>query len=207
MKARTRGESRREQILKVSEEFFAQRGFDDTNLDLVASRLGLKRQAIYYYFKSKDDILVEIVERGGGALHDAVMPTLASDLDPRQKLATVLVNHIEHVLGNALTFRVQFAEVRHMAPESIAKVRNDEQSYVRHVAAVIESGQQAGQFVAGPPVPMALMLLGMCNATLDWYQPGRRMSISDVAELAVSTVMEGVVVPSASLVEANPRKA
>jgi AcrR family transcriptional regulator len=206
MKAGTRGESRREQILKVSEEFFAQRGFDDTNLDLVAARLGLKRQAIYYYFKSKDDILVELVERGGGALHDAVMPTLASDLEPREKLARVLVNHVEHVLGNAVTFRVQFAEVRRMAPESIAKVRHDEQTYVRHVAAVIESGQQEGQFVAGPPVPMALLLLGMCNATLEWYQPGRRMAISDIAALAVSTVMDGVLAPSQRAVEAGSSK-
>jgi TetR/AcrR family transcriptional regulator, cholesterol catabolism regulator len=192
MRSGSRGESRREQILKVSEEFFAQRGFDDTNLDLVANRLGLKRQAIYYYFKSKDDILIELVERAGGALHDAVMPTLASDLAPRDKLERVVVNHVEHVLGNPATFRVQFTEVRRMAPESVAKVRKDEESYVRQVAGVIESGQRSGEFVSGPAVPMALMVLGMCNATLEWYQPGRRLSIADVAALAVSIAMDGL---------------
>jgi AcrR family transcriptional regulator len=196
MKAGTRGESRREQILEVSEEIFAERGFDATNLDLVAARLGVKRQAIYYYFKSKDDILVELVVRGGSALLDAVRPTLDSDLEPREKLARVLVNHVKHVLGNPVTFRVQFAEVRRMAPESIAKVRHEQESYVKDVAAVIESGQDVGQFVQGPPIPMALMLLGMCNATLDWYQPGRHMAIPDVAALAVTTAMDGVSAPS-----------
>lgn len=196
MKTATRGESRREQILQVSEEFFAERGFDDTNLDLVANRLGLKRQAIYYYFKSKDDILVELVERAGGALHDAMMPTFASDLDPREKLARVIINHVEHVLGNAVTFRVQFAEVPRMAPESVAKVRHDEQGYVKMVADVIEAGQRSGQFALRPVVPTALMLLGMCNATLDWFQPERRVSISEVAELAVTTVMDGLLDPS-----------
>jgi TetR/AcrR family transcriptional regulator, cholesterol catabolism regulator len=198
MRPGSRGEIRREQILDVSEEFFAERGFDDTNLDLVANRLGLKRQAIYYYFRSKDDILIELVERAGGALHSAVMPTFASDLDPPEKLARVLVNHVEHVLGNAVAFRVQFSEVRRMAPESIAKVRKDEQVYVKHVAGVIESGQRSGDFAAGPPVPMALMILGMCNATLEWYQPGRRMSVADVASLAVSTVMNGLLIRSPS---------
>ncbi|HWH97164.1 MAG TPA: TetR/AcrR family transcriptional regulator, partial [Pseudolysinimonas sp.] len=162
MKIRTRGESRREQILNICEEFFAKRGFDDTNLDLVANQLGVKRQAIYYYFRSKDAILVELVERAGGALHDAVMPTFASDLPPREKLATVLVNHVEHVLGNPVRFRVQFAEVPRMAPESIAKVRFDEQSYVKNVASVIEEGQHSGELVDGPSVPMALMMLGLC---------------------------------------------
>jgi len=196
MKVRTRGESRREQILDISEEFFASRGFDDTNLDLVANRLGLKRQAIYYYFPSKDAILVELVERAGGALHDAVMPTFASDLAPREKLAKVLINHVEHVLENPVSFRVQFSEVRRMAPESIAKVRSDEQTYIKHVAGVIEEGQRAGELLDGPPVPMALVLVGMCNGTLEWFQPGRHMSISDIAELAVSIVMDGMVTKS-----------
>jgi AcrR family transcriptional regulator len=200
----SRGHSRREEILDLSVEFFAERGFDDTNLDLVANRLGLKRQAIYYYFKSKDDILVELVERAGGALHDAVMPTFASDLAPRAKLERVLINHVEHVLGNAAMFRVQFTEVRRMAIESIAKVRKDEQSYVRHVAGVIEAGQQSGDFVHGPPVPTALMLLGMCNGTLEWYQPDRHMAIADVAALAVSTVMEGLVHRAPAAVLAPP---
>jgi hypothetical protein len=35
-------------ILEVPEEFFAKRGFDDSNLDMVANRLGLRRQAIYF---------------------------------------------------------------------------------------------------------------------------------------------------------------
>jgi hypothetical protein len=39
---------------------------------------------------------------------------------------------------------------------------------------------------------MALMVLGMCNATLEWYQPGRRLSIADVAALAVSIAMDGL---------------
>jgi AcrR family transcriptional regulator len=207
MKAGTRGECRREQILTVSEEFFAERGFDDTNLDLVAARLGLTRQAIYYYFKSKDDILVELVERGGSALIDALVPTVASDLEPREKLARVLANHVEHVLGNPVTFRVQFSEVRRMAPESITKVRQAQQSYVRQVASVIESGQEAGHFVAGPAIPMALLLVGMCNATLEWYQPGRHMAIPDIAAMAVATVMNGVLTPSPRAVETGSKAA
>lgn len=206
VKAGTRGESRREQILEVSEEFFAERGFEATNLDLVAARLGVKRQAIYYYFRSKDEILVELVARGGSALIDVVNPILDSDLPPREKLSRVLAHHVEHVLGNPVTFRVQFAEVRRMAPAAVARVRQQQERYVKNVAAVIESGQLAGQFVTGPTIPMALMMLGMCNATLDWYQPGRHMAIPDVAALAVATAMDGVSAPSEHAVEAVARR-
>ncbi|MFF2486181.1 TetR/AcrR family transcriptional regulator [Microbacterium sp. NPDC058062] len=188
------GASRREQVLHEAEVLFAERGYVETSLDLVATRLGIKRQAIYYYFPSKDAILVEIVVRTGGALKRAVMPTFDSDLSPSAKLEHVVRIHIDHVLRNSESFRIQFAEVPRMAPEFIQKVRRDEQAYVRQVVAVIEAGQREGEFRPGPAVPLALMLIGMCNATLEWFQPNRRLSISAAAELGATLVLRGLLV-------------
>ena len=44
-------------IMKAAEQLFAERGFDAATVDLIAERAGVNKALIYYYFKSKDDIL------------------------------------------------------------------------------------------------------------------------------------------------------
>lgn len=52
----------RERIQQVALELFAERGYDKTSLREVAERLDITRPALYYHFKTKEDILVGVIE-------------------------------------------------------------------------------------------------------------------------------------------------
>jgi AcrR family transcriptional regulator len=51
----------REQIRTVALEMFAERGYDGTSLREIAERLGITKAAVYYHFKTKEDILVSLL--------------------------------------------------------------------------------------------------------------------------------------------------
>ena len=53
----------REKILKVATKLFARKGFDGARVDEIAKKAGVNKALIYYYFKSKKEILEEIMER------------------------------------------------------------------------------------------------------------------------------------------------
>ncbi|MDX6256658.1 MAG: hypothetical protein QOJ11_2992 [Frankiales bacterium] len=55
-------ENTREQIQTVALELFSTQGFDGTALQQIADRLGVTKAALYYHFKTKDDLLAAIVE-------------------------------------------------------------------------------------------------------------------------------------------------
>jgi AcrR family transcriptional regulator len=59
---------RREQILQAAQKLFAENGFRETNLNDVAIQLGFRRQAVYHYFRSKEDILYELIDRAGQSI-------------------------------------------------------------------------------------------------------------------------------------------
>ena len=61
-------ESRRETILRVAEDVFAERGYDRARLDDVAQRVGIRRASLLYHFKDK------------GALYGAVLDSIFEDL-------------------------------------------------------------------------------------------------------------------------------
>ena len=55
-----RGDETRERIVDVALEMFNERGYERTSLREIAERLGVTKAALYYHFRSKEDILLEL---------------------------------------------------------------------------------------------------------------------------------------------------
>ncbi len=53
----------KDQILKVAEELFAQRGFAGARTHEIAERAGVNKALIYYYFESKEKLLREVLQK------------------------------------------------------------------------------------------------------------------------------------------------
>jgi AcrR family transcriptional regulator len=53
----------RERIQDVALELFTEQGYEATSLREIAERLGVTKAALYYHFKTKDDIITSLVER------------------------------------------------------------------------------------------------------------------------------------------------
>jgi AcrR family transcriptional regulator len=54
--------STRSRIQAVALELFTEQGYEKTSLREIAERLGVTKAALYYHFKSKDDIVNSVVE-------------------------------------------------------------------------------------------------------------------------------------------------
>jgi AcrR family transcriptional regulator len=52
----------RSEILDVAAELFTEKGYDATSLREISERLGITKAALYYHFRSKDDILRALLE-------------------------------------------------------------------------------------------------------------------------------------------------
>jgi AcrR family transcriptional regulator len=56
-------EERKGQILNAAEEVFTSKGFDEARMDDIAEETGLSKGTLYLYFKSKDDLIIAILDR------------------------------------------------------------------------------------------------------------------------------------------------
>ncbi len=84
-------ETKRQAVLAAAAQLFNERGFHATSLDDIAGRLHVSKPTLYYYVKSKDDILLECVRhalammqagiaevrQGGGRALDQLGPACA----------------------------------------------------------------------------------------------------------------------------------
>ena len=56
-------EERKAQIINAAEDVFTQKGFDEARMDDIAEETGLSKGTLYLYFKSKDDLIIAILDR------------------------------------------------------------------------------------------------------------------------------------------------
>jgi AcrR family transcriptional regulator len=66
-----RGDTRA-RIVDVALELFAEHGYEKTSLREIADRLGVTKAALYYHFRTKEDILAGIVDGMAAPIDDAI---------------------------------------------------------------------------------------------------------------------------------------
>src|SRR5210317_1467052 len=56
-------DERTSQIIAAAEEVFSKKGFSAARMDDIAEETGLSKGTLYLYFKSKDDLIIAILDR------------------------------------------------------------------------------------------------------------------------------------------------
>ncbi|MEU6236429.1 helix-turn-helix domain-containing protein [Kitasatospora sp. NPDC047058] len=62
----------RARIIAVALELFSEQGYEQTSLREIADRLGVTKAALYYHFKTKDDIVHGIVDSMAAPIDDTI---------------------------------------------------------------------------------------------------------------------------------------
>ncbi len=99
------GPSTRDRILEVALDLFTDQGFDKTSLREISEAVGVTKAALYYHFRSKEEILSSLVERVHGIGHHGldVLPLLSEPIDFEAALSAFEVV-LDEVLANRRIF-------------------------------------------------------------------------------------------------------
>ncbi len=77
---------KRENILRAASVMFQKYGFAKTTLDDIAQECGMKNTALYYYFKSKDDIINEMFNSDMEKIQDNIRNAVAKQDTIKNKI-------------------------------------------------------------------------------------------------------------------------
>ncbi len=77
---------RKETILKVAQRLFARFGLAKTTIEDIARQARMGKASIYYYFKSKESIFREVIEKEGGELRRKLQDAVSAAASPQEKL-------------------------------------------------------------------------------------------------------------------------
>ena len=95
----------RARIQQVALELFAEQGYDKTSLREIAERLDVTKAALYYHFKSKEDIVRSLVEDYFGQL-DAVIAWAKTQPRTARTRREILSRYVQAVAEGSDVFRM-----------------------------------------------------------------------------------------------------
>lgn len=186
---------RREQILRGAAEVFAARGVAKTSLENIAAEVGIKREAVYYYFKNRAEILIEIILPPSRTLLKGVELLLDGRGTAPDKLQAAIELHLSAFDPSYIEMSVALRE-DHLGLESAdaRELRLIWDAYSRAWERIIAEGQAEGSFRTDVnPRLSAYGLLGMLNWVARWYRTGGGFTIEEIAGDYSKIALGGIV--------------
>jgi len=189
--------SRRLQILRRATEIFERQGVAHTSMEEIAKAVGLKREALYYYFKSREDILLEIILPQSNSLNLNLRGVLNSNLGSMEKLHGAIQVHLNSYNPGYLEMSVMLRETHFFKDtRKLKELRRTWHEYTDMWVGLVEEGQSNGTFNATLDAKMvSFAMLGMCNWVSRWYDPARNVSIPELIETFFTLCSSGVAPP------------
>ena len=187
--------------MRRAAEVFERKGVANTSMEDIAREIGIKREGVYYYFKSRKDILLGVILPQSTALHRNLERICISRLDSVGKLHAAIQNHLDAFNPAYLEMSVALRESHFTTnDEKLSEIRQIWDSYGELWTALITEGQDEGEFRTDlEPKMVAFGLLGMCNWVSRWYDPVKSVSISEIVETYFSLATNGLKVPEEAL--------
>ncbi|GAA4546144.1 TetR/AcrR family transcriptional regulator [Pseudonocardia xishanensis] len=202
-KATARRELVENELYEHATRLFAERGFAGTSLQDIADALGITRPALYYYVKSKDELLATLVTEVTHGPLDELNALVAGGGDAEALLRGI----VEVIVGRRATqperFRLLIRSEAELPAELTAAYDEGRRAVLKVIAGVVEDGVRSGRFRPVDARVAALGVLGMCNWVAWWFHPGGRDSAEGVTAQLADMAVGALVRPDHQVPEAE----
>ena len=155
---------RRDEFIDVAQRFIVTKGYDSFSIQDVLDELGASKGAFYHYFDSKEGLLTAVVDQMIDGAMGVVAPMVADpDLTAPEKFQRLFTGiaqfknaRIELLQG---FIQAWISDDNAIVREKFRKVTV--QRVAPLMARIVEQGLAEGVYTAGPPGPVARVLLSL----------------------------------------------
>ena len=185
--------ARRDDILRIASELFAERGFNAVGMRAIADAVGMRSSSLYYHFPSKMDILHAIALDATKSFVESQLPRLEIDGSHAERLLQLVREHVLYFWAHRVEEMVGLRELRELDAERREEVNTYRRAYQRALIAFVEEGKKLGEFDVEDPRIATMAVLNMINGVNEWFDEGGELTIDDVADAYARYVVVGIL--------------
>ncbi len=180
----------RETILGNAAQLFALRGYAATSMNEVAEACGISKASLYYYFRDKDALLVNIAEGHVSRLEAVVDDVQKENIDPKACLQQLIQRFVQEYAGAQHAHRVLTEDVRFLGEADRDRILSSERRVVAAFARVI--GELRPELTDGQLVkPLTMLLFGMINWMFTWLKEDGALAHEAMATIVADLFFGG----------------
>jgi AcrR family transcriptional regulator len=144
---------------------FAQRGLAGARMDSIAARAGLNKRLIYYYFGSKDDLFLAVLERTYADIREAEQQLHLDEVEPVEAIRRLVSFTWHYYLDHPEFITLLNSENLHRAAhlKRSERIQDMNSPLVQLLDGVLERGRREKLFRSGvDPVQLYISIAALC---------------------------------------------
>jgi TetR/AcrR family transcriptional regulator, cholesterol catabolism regulator len=189
-----KGRRRDREVLTAATTVFYRRGYADATVQDVADALGMLKGSLYYYIKSKEELLYRLANE----VHDDV-DALMSDvialegLSALERIQEFVGRQVEYNARNLEAISVYHHDVHHLSKPLHREIAERRRIHEGVLVSLIEQAQQEGD--VDPNINTHIVsqsIFGTIIWIYRWYRPSRGITVAALKESCLDFIISGL---------------
>lgn len=158
----------RQRLLEGAAELFTQKGYAATTVREIVAAGGVSKPVLYYYFRNKEGIYLELMRQAFTRVDDLLQTALEDQGSATQRLLRLCDRVYSLFMENVKVARVMYSI--YYGPQQGAPFFDFDAYHLKFVEAIrrlIGEGIRKGEFRKGNPEEMGWAIIGAINVAME----------------------------------------
>jgi TetR/AcrR family transcriptional regulator, cholesterol catabolism regulator len=183
----------KDKITEHSIRLFEKKGFKETSIQDIVDSIGVTKGTFYYYFSSKEELLMDINLGYINYLLEKQKEILADNRSCKEKLFEIVYLLIGNIKTQGYAAKIFFREMKNLNEERLALIVPKRDEFRLNVEKILNDGIEKGEFRGDLNAHIVTFgILGASNWSYQWFNPNGESTDREVAEIFVEMILEGI---------------
>jgi AcrR family transcriptional regulator len=189
----------KERLIEKAIDLFYKKGFTKASIrDLVRS-VKVTNSVVYNYFKNKDHLLYEVIERMGNRYFKKMDNVSLKDDDPMNRLKKMIFQQICLTVEDKKRVKIFFDDVNQLSPKFKGKVLDQQRQMYRLFKNEITGLEKLGLLRPVDITIATFCCFAMINWSYRWYKKEGNLSVEQIADDIIDVFFNGILNTRGSL--------
>ncbi len=192
-------DERKAQILNSAEEVFTKKGFSDARMDDIAQQTGLSKGTLYLYFKSKEELIIAILDRVFGDIFKQFETRKNADLNATEAIwqfTEAAIRDYKKMLS-MMPIAYEFLALGFRNTVVQKALRNYFKVYMDTLIPIIQRGIDSGEFRQAEARDVAIAAGAILEGTiLLWVYDKNLVDVDHHIRSSIKLLFEGLQAPA-----------
>jgi len=181
-KADASNDNREVEIYIKAAQIICEKGYAAASMSDIAEAMQMTKAGIYYYIKSKEDLLFAIMSYGMDRLEEEVVTPARAESEPEKRLRFIIRSHGRLLTEGIQAISILSEEVSALTGRHRQKILDRKRAYFDLVRQTLDSLKAAGKLRSIDTTVATFGLFGMLLWLPRWYVPDGKLSSQKVVD-------------------------
>lgn len=181
------------EVLEAAAGVFYRHGYAAASVQLIADELGILKGSLYYYTRSKEELLFRLLKHVHDGLGEILNDATSSSEPPLTRLHDYVYRQVEYATRHLQSISIYYRDSDQLSEVDRETINAQRQKHKRFLQGLLAEAQATGEVTTEEdPAVLAELIFGSFIWTYRWFRPSGKQPGPAIAAAAARFAVRAV---------------